>query len=252
MKRRTKIATILTTGLLSAALVGVGFAAWTITTGKEAPGQKGGTVTADNVSVSGLDYEVEVTNSEAKLGKKTASVSAPWLDAAAVDEDLELEITITLNYGSFQKIDLDADLGGYATLAGTDASTGGYLAAVKYTKDETSTLTEAQVDQDTGNITFTSNHYEVSEKKTIVVKITLGWGDRFDGKNPYEFFNGQVYGTKMSVYGGEYEASSGKYEARGDEMNYAYAEDVLSHIYETLGDGNLTAHFTYTATQYSA
>ena len=31
MKRRTKIATILTTGLLSAALVGVGFAAWTIT-----------------------------------------------------------------------------------------------------------------------------------------------------------------------------------------------------------------------------
>lgn len=102
MKRRTKIATILTTGLLSAALVGVGFAAWTIAgdSAKDVESGLNASVTVgDMTDFSGL-HSLSATMSDATLyvGGKPASdyTAKDWLtDSGVENDDLVLKITIT-------------------------------------------------------------------------------------------------------------------------------------------------------------
>lgn len=262
IKRRTKIATILTTGLLSAALVGVGFAAWQIGVGNNDDDKKvNGNIKADEVTVEGLGYTV-ATSGPANIifGKttKTGAATYSWLsNAEGTEQSLSFDITVTLNKGSFAKLTLEAKVGGedLATKLNT-LTTGGYITGPKYTSTDLAEVqTEAQINETTGEVTFKEGEGLVvdSEAQSFTITVTFGWGVRFGGLNPINFFNQKNEGAAMSEYddvGTGFSAAT--YEAT-ETVNYVFAEKSLNTLYTELGNSaGLTATFTYTAQAVAA
>lgn len=262
MKRRTKIATILTTGLLSAALVGVGFAAWQIGVGNnDANSKVDGNIKADEVTVEGLGYTVATSGPANIIFGKTTKIGAAsysWLsNAEGTDQSLSFNITVTLNKGSFAKLTLEAKVGGadLATKLNT-LTTGGYITGPKYTSADLGEVqTEAKINETTGEVTFKEGEGLVvdSEAQSFTITVTFGWGVRFGGLNPINFFNQKNEGAAMSEYdsvGTGFSAAT--YEA-AETVNYVFAEKSLNTLYTELGNSaGLTATFTYTAQAVAA
>ena len=198
MKRRTKIATILTTGLLSAALVGVGFAAWTIA-GKEQKDDTTakGTVTADTVNDgTDLRMNVELDQKELVFGSpSTQAISdwesgdgADWHDKVwlttdhTADEKMDLKITVTFSAGTLNKltVKLETDI----------SSLNGYIDYTMSIDSGSSDTAFTAIAKDTGAVTISAPKDCSSEVK-CVINVKFTWGSEFGNKNPYFHYNEQ-------------------------------------------------------------
>ncbi len=211
MKRRTKIATILTTGLLSAALVGVGFAAWTI--GGSGAFDKAqtetGNVQASTVTLGeGYTMKAEILNDITHKnyisfnGPETQSIGGAWLKytkgGGEEYENLEFSVKITVTgkipAGKTWNVAFAVD-GGHATqwekytTDESDSDHDIYIAPTQVYTEETDAGEKFDITQG-GEISVTGGAAtEFIQPVEFTFKVKLNWGEDLGGTNPYTYFN---------------------------------------------------------------
>ena len=204
MKRRTKIATVVSTLLVGVTTLSVGFASWVISHNAEATA--GGNVTAESVtdeSLSEVDFSATASSQNIHFGMTTAtgSVSSPWLtNKEGINESLTATITLTVSL-NVKQIDFTMTVDD-TNSAWTEATNKGYVVA-----PTTYTLAgdgAKYFDLAGTKITQKDEHPDeswTSGTQTITVACTFAWGSHFNNKNPYLHYNSYTYGAAMSTTG---------------------------------------------------
>ncbi len=220
MKRRTKIATILTTGLLSAALVGVGFAAWTIgSDAAKATDVTSGDVKAETVTQTGglTAFEAKFTEDKLNLGGKPSDYNnngwAKFSNDGDVDDD---DTTLTLEITGIGKLES-------LTLELTDEKNSGIESALttaglswQIKEVKTTSISEGSVTKGSDNKSFEITTATLTKDSKITVTIEFV----YTGGHPYT-----QYGCKDSS---KYIQNSAAFEAAMTKLaTFANAHSTL-------------------------
>ena len=153
--------------LMCFSIMTIGFAAWIITGDSEEKSAEG-TFSAVDVSDQSLGVEITFTDNEISFGVPTSTeTQVSWLSYSEGDtqEDFSASATIIVDnyeYLSTLNVSVECD----------DVS---YLEAV-----EAGLITEISCEV-TPEVANTTGEY--------TVEISIGWGDAFDNKNPFDYYN---------------------------------------------------------------
>ena len=169
MKRKS-LATLLS-GFLTVCLTGVGFASWLITGDGKIDAE--GTIKVETVEDRRISIEKDTSKtddslvifgqpSEETIGNQLDNVT-PWLRPSSdiQDEDLTAVFNFKIKNAKYAKLEVTA-------------------------KDSLATFISNKYI--TMNTTF---EYDASKSEETTLKVTLsfGWGEKFDFKNPYIYYN---------------------------------------------------------------
>lgn len=176
MKRKTLTLTLCLLSCL--ALIGVGFAAWIITSDTEQEIE--GNISVDTVTDNRLSVETSWKDDKNAIvfGWKTGKYTYSWLKNTDSTYAENLTVTLVVNVKDSEGSPIDAQTVN-ATITGDDA----YTAAVSsnLVNDLPTTLTAQK--QETG---------------VYHITITLLWGNAFDNQNPMEYYNSQAYTSELA------------------------------------------------------
>ena len=206
MKRRTKLVAILASIAVGVSMVGVGFASWVIAN-QTATGTASGNITADAVSDSSVSLEISVGATGQKVvfgAPATQETENAWLTNDSEEtEALAVSFTLTVSE-NMGNISISLATKGY----GDDevdgfwkAVTDGYLSAPVVSV--TSSVADAFSVQ-TGNSALSEGgqviinrvgEKAITDNTTVTVTLTFGWGAKFGGENPYEYYGKLDYST---------------------------------------------------------
>lgn len=255
MKRKTKIAILATSLLVSIALIGVGFASWVILS--QTTDEVTGNVKAQAVNNASLDkFEAKIDNNDnfdIVFGAPSPSESGWLTNDEAGSEALEFNITLAIK-GQLGGLALKVDISNNSNFE--QAVNAGYITGPEFSI----TSGQEKITLNTGN-TFSVTDGDFSTESNVVINVKFGWGAAFDGKNPYTFFNEKGYGTLMSEYDvtGDLKYTDatyaeGKFTTASTKKNNEYANEVLNDLYSKLGgvSPNVVFTFTFTATAAQA
>ena len=241
MKRRTKIATILTTGLLSAALVGVGFAAWTINSESKTADTESGNVKVEKLT----DERIQLTAAAEGDLIFTASEdksfgTSDWLtftDEGSGKTHMETQITITFTSGTIRDLSIKLN----STDLDTAISTG-YISGPKYEiTGGTANTAITKIEEDGTAVTFAADdEYQVEPSQTLIIKVSFEWGKIFNNQAPETFYGAMSATDEMT--------SSGSSDTDGTAAEHAAKN--LKGLYDTLSGKTFT--FTVTAKSVKA
>ena len=202
-----KIASILT----CVSVMAVGFASWLILKPAETVGDQSGSFTVYNVGEAQFTYsDLTWTNSEIVFGRPAGDTFTGWLRPVDLEnmkvQSLTATLTFTLDTGN-DNVNLD-DLEEkvYVTFAPNEASKTAFdaavdatyiTAAVAGTAGETA-IDSVAYDSETGMVTV---EIDTVEARTLAVTINFnfGWGEKFDNKNPYVYYNGLAGGAEANA-----------------------------------------------------
>ncbi len=195
MKKR-KLITMALSFLLTIGMVSAGFAAWVISapTVKEATG----TVSVDTVTDKRIKLTV-IEDAEGKLpvvfgAKIEGTDSNGWLSLTddAKTEDLVSEFSFTIDNqqdlwnAGVKKINIAFALN---TDELSSYVTDNYITLPTFDEPAVSVNNNLTANGESNNKYFTINLENSSEKITVTVKYTFGWGQKFGSVNPYEYFS---------------------------------------------------------------
>ncbi len=195
MKRKTLTLAISVFALL--AIISVGFASWVITRQDQSKPAEGSiTVETINGKVNYLEEVTIATDDKIHFGTpETMNKPNAWLTASnAKPQDLTatLKIVLTTNLADGEKIKLTvkADASdptkkaAYERAIATDPTSTNYIKAPVFKMGGTD-VTELTSDNFSQNTS--------TQKYEAVVTIAFDWGTAFDGKNPYDYYNGKEF-----------------------------------------------------------
>lgn len=185
MKKKTL--SILLSGLLAVSLTGVGFASWVIV--NNASDEETGSVAVETVEVNNVtinfawadnDGSGNASDSDSILsfGYKGAT-NTGWLRNTDTDDTGCMELVFTLSASA----DSGTATASYEFEV-VDNADDGYATATGDTKKYIESVGVTQVEDEEGQPV--ANTY----------KISISWGDAFDNKNPYDYYND---GTKNAA-----------------------------------------------------
>lgn len=184
--------------LMCVSVIGVGFAAWIITTGSSDDAE--GNITVDAVSTKIVTVTAEMTDASIHFGapaSKDEEVTNNWLlnDAMGL-EDLSYTVKVTIeNYNQLTGLTF-----GFTVVDNENETTN----ADKYQSVLDANLIVAPNVSDSNvvvdeNYDFAANGWNISG--TTASKdftFTYAWGTVFGKKNPINFYNEYAYGDYMS------------------------------------------------------
>ena len=197
MKKRTL--GLIIAGVASASMIGTGFAAWVIT--GNATGTLDGSIQVDTVTDKSIALDVNWKNDEDGkinfLGPETQNASNEWLayeedSTNPYNEDLSETLVLTFDLGenvtkSEFEVTFKFEVG--ATYAAD------YQAAIDAKFINTPTINgqalDAQGEYSCGLDALLGSGTEAE------VALAFTWGAAFNNLNPYTFYNGIAYGTKV-------------------------------------------------------
>ncbi|MGM9900320.1 MAG: hypothetical protein ACI32E_07075 [Bacilli bacterium] len=193
MKRKTLSLTLCL--LTCLALIGVGFAAWLITYNSSA--EKTGNITVETVSTR--TYQVVVTDvaNEIRFTAPQAQ-SAPykWLTSSLTDsgfEQLTAVFTVVVNItGNGEQEKVQVNYPGKGSTDNALPTITNELAIVDTVSTAWATALSNKVvaDLTVADVEWTENVND--GKYTYTVEVTGKWGDHFENKNPYDFYNSKA------------------------------------------------------------
>lgn len=205
MKRKSITLTICILAVL--ALASIGFASWIITN-PNTQTQADGTIEVDDVTskVFKIEYEWDTTsNGKIVFGKPSDYVDndTDWLtNPAGATANLIAELTLTFQVE--ENVDLSAVLTETPIVINFQTLKSGVVMEDSVAADFYSNLTlpEPVLTFKSGE-TFDGviNASDLDENNKCVIKIEFDWGTATGGENPYEYYNGISFGTKVDVNG---------------------------------------------------
>ena len=174
--RRKKLTLALS--LLSClALIGVGFAAWIITSDASAEAQ--GNITVDTVTDNRLNIKTSWldNNSSIIFGWKEASTTYSWLKNTDNSYKEKLTVTLVVNVKDKNEAPIDPE-----------------SITAKITADEA--YNTALTNELVGALpVLTATKQEIGVYHVV---ITFTWGTEFESKNPLEYYNNQAYTPELA------------------------------------------------------
>lgn len=176
MKRKTLTLTLCLLSCL--ALIGVGFAAWIITSNTEQEIE--GNISVDTVTDNRLTVETSWLNNKDSItfGWKNGDYAYSWLKNTDATYAENLTVTLVVNVKDSGGSPIDAQTV-TATITGDDA----YATAVSSNLVNALPATLTAQKQETG---------------VYHITITLSWGSEFGNQNPMEYYNGQEYTLELA------------------------------------------------------
>lgn len=194
MKRKTLTIAISFFALI--AIVSVGFASWVISRPEQVE-NKAGEITVETVDDSSL-IEMTVTIDDAAIRfnhPETMSESNAWLTSKNETQTEKLTATITIKLsaqlGDDDTITLATSVTGdaskYAELTQEQVTTEGttkynYIGGIKLLKEGT------LYSKDAVSLT-TLSKTDFNESNECKIVVAFGWGEKFNFKNPYDYYN---------------------------------------------------------------
>ena len=160
-------------------LVGTGFAGWVIsrTVREEAQGN----VTAYSVANESVTVSIDISEDEIIFGVPTGydpeAVEGKWLTATDVEEQV-LSTTFTV------------------TVSNIPTSKKGYLSYKLVTPEISSDLATLTISGDGNSAGPVYNLSKTPDGQGVAVftfTLTYAWGSKFDGKNPYVYYNQEIF-----------------------------------------------------------
>lgn len=198
MKKRTL--GLIIAGVAAASMIGTGFAAWVIT--GNASAEANGNIQVDTVT----DNSITLTaawkeNEDGKInfiGPATQNAANEWLSFN--DENsygfVDLSETLVLTFGLGNDVN-PADFNITFTFAATDTAPSNYESAISSKYINAPTINGSAFTS--GSYTCTLANLGVSSSAlTKEVDLAFTWGKAFNDTNPYDFYNGFAYGTKVA------------------------------------------------------
>lgn len=185
--RKIRISLFATAGVL--ALVGTGFAAWTISQGakKEAAGSISADATVKNnaLSIDATSDWDKTDNAAIHFGPKVSgTITNPWLtvDSGSTPEDLTATYHLVVKYNDKEPTSVAATL--TATEGYNTAFNNGYVGALP---------TE-------GNGITIGEGVKNAENKTVTydIKVVFSWGSAFANDNPYKYYNSKTFTSELA------------------------------------------------------
>ena len=185
--RKIRISLFATAGVL--ALVGTGFAAWTISQGakKETTGNISADATVKNnaLSIDATSDWDTTDNAAIHFGPKVSdTITNPWLtvDSGSTPEDLTATYHLVVKYSDKEP----------ASVAATLTATEGYNTALTNKYVGALPTTENGIAIGTG--------VKDAEHKIVTydIKVTFSWGSAFGNINPYEYYNKQTFTSDLA------------------------------------------------------
>ena len=175
MKRKTLTLTLCLLSCL--ALIGVGFAAWIITSDTEQEIE--GNISVDTVTDNRLSVETSWKDNKNSIvfGWKTGEYTYSWLKNTDSTYAENLTVTLVVNVKDSGSSPIDAQTVN-ATITGDDA----------YTTAVSSNLVNALP-------TLTAQKQETG---VYHITITLSWRSAFNTQNPMEYYNSQAYTSELA------------------------------------------------------
>lgn len=203
MKRKTLTLTLVLLSCL--ALIGVGFASWIISPNKTETAE--GNFSVDSVTEKNLTTKAEWCNENGAIDTTLGSVifgyknfsdanatNYNWLknNNTNFEERLTLYLKVTVTDGENAvaidianvKVTLAETTGKYANLATEQTAEG----------NTRNTIVGALPTQENSGIVVSNTlGTATAETGVFYVTFTFSWGEEFEGLNPYQFYNAQVY-----------------------------------------------------------
>lgn len=206
MKLRTKAVAIAASVVVGVSMVGVGFASWVIAN-QSATGTASGNIKADSVSDSSMTLEITegATDQNVVFGAPSTQMTEDaWLtNDSDTTEALTatFKLTVSENIGN---ISVSLASTGYGDEDGFwKAVDEEYLAApvvaVSSSATDAFSVQTGTLGEDGTVIIVRESQTAITDGTTITVIFTFGWGNKFDNKNPYNYYNGLDYETYHEV-----------------------------------------------------
>lgn len=191
------------------AIASVGFASWWIINYPEAKEYSAGSFNAYTVSEKEITFGdvTAVGNANIVFGTPAStSTTTKWLGSNDVATEnltavLMFDVTLDSNDGDalntyLSTVDVKFNAGDvYAGLVGNT-----YVAApvVSYKIDDGEYTAVVDNNTDDGNDFTFSIAAPDTKTATVYLKFDFGWGEATEGKNPYDYFNGQTYTAQLA------------------------------------------------------
>lgn len=212
MKRKTKIAILVSTLILSVALLNVGFAAWVLS--NSTVGFHEGNISVEAVDDEKVTLELDESVDAIHFGKPASISGKKWLSPEKDTKDENLEVVITMHVSkNIRDINVyfQTRKGGAEDKENTNFKSAidkGLIGMPKYYVSDDKANRDAGSQyfkvEESGNYAFVlkRQNYDIPEDDdptankqvaTVYITISFSWGEHFGNVNPYEYYGDKEF-----------------------------------------------------------